>query len=246
VIDTAAVYAETQRSLSEFVRGLPPEELHTNVPATPLWSVRDAVAHLAAEGRLATEGEGPRGVLDILASLNDPEQARLRDEWNAEEVGRRRDLPFDDVVAEWDEQAARVLPMLKGEESFPVQYPFIDSILVTDLSAHGQDIRNAVGRPGERDSPACRIALAGFAVTLGFRLDLLGIPALRLRYDGKERVCGSTEPGATLAGDRYELFRTLSGRRSRRQIEALDWEGDPEPYLSHIPAYGERFDDVSE
>jgi hypothetical protein len=70
--------------------------------------------------------------------------------------------------------------------------------------------------------------------------------ALRLQYDGKERLCGSTDPAVTLSGERYELLRALSGRRSRRQIEALDWEGDREPYVAMVPAYGERLDDVVE
>jgi hypothetical protein len=50
----------------------------------------------------------------------------------------------------------------------------------------------------------------------------------------------------TLSGERYELLRSLTGRRSRRQIEALDWEGDREPYVGMIPAYGEREDDIIE
>jgi hypothetical protein len=59
-------------------------------------------------------------------------------------------------------------------------------------------------------------------------------------------MCGQSDPAVTLTGDRYELLRALSGRRSRPQIEAMDWEGDPEPYLGLVPAYGERFDDVVE
>jgi hypothetical protein len=38
----------------------------------------------------------------------------------------------------------------------------------------------------------------------------------------------------------------LAGRRSRAQIEALDWTGEPDAYLSLLPAYGERADDLNE
>jgi uncharacterized protein (TIGR03083 family) len=245
MLNTAEIYRETRESLRDFVAGLTDAELKTNVPATPDWSVRDAIAHVVGEARITVTGDAPPE-FRLLESLRDPEQAAIRDGINADEIARRRDLPIDEVLSEWDELAERLDPFMRGEVPFPWPEPFLDSVLVSDLSAHGQDVRNAVGKPGERDSAACRIALASFAVALGFRLDSLGMPALRLRYDGKERICGQSEPAVTLSGDRYELLRALTGRRSRRQIEALDWEGDHEAYVGLVPAYGERLDDVVE
>jgi len=245
MLDTAGTYRETRQHLRDFVAGLTDDELNTNVPATPAWSVRDAIAHVVGEARITITGEVPPE-FRLLESLRDPEQARIRDDINADEVARRRDLPFDDVLAEWDELAERLDPFMRGEQPFPWPEPFLDSILVSDLSAHGQDVRNAVRKPGERDSAGCRIALAAFAVGLGFRLDAQDIPSLRVRYDGKERICGRTEPAATVTADRYELMRALTGRRSRAQIEAFEWEGDRETYVPLIPAYGERHDDLVE
>ena len=245
MLDTAGTYRETRQSLRDFVAGLTDDELNTNVPATPDWSVRDAIAHVVGEARITVTGDAPPE-FRLLESLRDPEQAKLRDGLNAGEVARRRDLPFDEVLTEWDDLAGQLDPFMRGERPFPWPEPFLDSILVSDLSAHGQDVRNAVGKPGERDAAACRIALAAFAVGLGFRLDAQGIPALRVRYDGKERICGQTEPAATVTADRYELMRALTGRRGRAQIEAFDWEGDRDTYLPLIPAYGERLDDLVE
>jgi len=245
MLDTAGVYRETRRSLRDFVSGLSDAELKTNVPATPDWSVRDAVAHIVGEARITVTGDAPPE-FRLLESLRDPEQAAIRDGINADEVAARRDLPIEQVLEEWDSLAVELDPFMRGEKPFPWPEPFLDSILVSDLSAHGQDVRNAVGKPGERDSAACRIALASFAVGLGFRLDGMGMPALRLRYDGKERVCGQSDPAVTLSGDRYELMRALTGRRSRSQIEAMDWEGERDPYVPLIPAYGERLDDIVE
>src|SRR5438046_10122278 len=105
-MDTAAVYEETQRSLSELVRGLDADELATTVPATPDWSVRDAIAHLTEEAAFAALGTAPPD-LDLVASVIDPRQADIRERMNAEEVGRRRGLPFEDVVDEWDRMAAK-------------------------------------------------------------------------------------------------------------------------------------------
>ncbi|HET6214793.1 MAG TPA: hypothetical protein VFE14_18140, partial [Micromonosporaceae bacterium] len=72
----------------------------------------------------------------------------------------------------------------------------------------------------------------------------LSLPAFAVRYGEKSRVVGNGEPAATVTADRYELVRMFAGRRSRRQIAAMDWAGDPTPYLPIIPAYGERADDL--
>ncbi|MDP8956987.1 MAG: hypothetical protein M3N24_08525, partial [Actinomycetota bacterium] len=118
--------------------------------------------------------------------------------------------------------------------------------LVTDLATHNQDIRNAVGVPGDRDSEGVSVAFVGYAATLGLRVTQNGLPALRLKYDGKERLAGDGDPATTLTADRYELYRALAGRRSRDQILRLHWVGDPKPYVDLIPAYGPRVDPLEE
>src|SRR2546423_6899291 len=126
--DTAAVYAETRERLRELVAGLSEEELGTNVPATPAWSVRDVVAHLVGEARITNTGDAPPE-FRLLESLRDPGQADLRDRINGEEVARRRDAPFPQVLEEWDGLVEQLMPKLRGEEPFPFPEPFLDSIL---------------------------------------------------------------------------------------------------------------------
>ena len=82
------------------------------------------------------------------------------------------------------------------------------------------------------------VALASYAAALALRLGMRGVPPLRLRYGEKERMVGEGAPGATLSGDRFEIFRALAGRRSAAQMLAMDWEGDPTPYVELVPAYG--------
>ena len=72
------------------------------------------------------------------------------------------------------------------------------------------------------------------------------MPSLELRYDGKSRVLGEGDPGASIAASRYELVRALANRRSTAQIRAYEWTGDPEPYLPIIPAHNPRDDDIVE
>jgi hypothetical protein len=107
-------------------------------------------------------------------------------------------------------------------------------------------VRGALGVPGDRDSAGVSVAFVGYATTLGFKLAANGVAALRLRYGDRERLVGDGEPAASLSGDRYELFRALAGRRSRDQILAMGWEGDPAAYVDLIPAYGPRVDALLE
>jgi uncharacterized protein (TIGR03083 family) len=242
-MDFAAAYAETRDHLVDLVAPLSEERLRTPVPASPAWDVRDVVAHLTGIARDLTVGTVPAD-LRIADSLWDAEQAMVRDDLTAGQVAARRGRPVADVLAEWSDVCDDLLPMLRGERVFPMDGAFVEPIVVTDLSVHAQDVRGALGVPGDRRSAAVGVALASYTVALAIKLRRAGLPALRLRYEGKERVAGDGEPGASVAADRFELVRALSGRRSRDQIRVFDWEGDPEPYLALIPAYGERLDPI--
>jgi hypothetical protein len=63
-----------------------------------------------------------------------------------------------------------------------------------------------------------------------------------------EEEVGATVPAspAWTVKDVVAHLTSFSGRRSTRQIRAMDWTGDPEPYLPLIPAYGERTDPITE
>jgi uncharacterized protein (TIGR03083 family) len=245
VLDLATAYEETQHNLAKLVRDLPDEQLGRIVPASPAWTVKDVVAHVTgvagdvARGRIAPE-------LDLVLALGDPEQADRRDALTASQVGGRRDLSLDEILSEWSAHIEALLPMIRGERPFPQPRPLLDGILVTDLATHAQDVRGAVDRPGDRDSAGVSVAFVGYSRAVALRLAARGLPPLRLRYQQKERMVGEGEPGATLSGDRFELFRAFAGRRSRDQILAMDWEGDPSPYVDLIPAYGPRSDPIVE
>jgi uncharacterized protein (TIGR03083 family) len=245
-IDREAAYEETRRSLGAFVLELDDAELGTTVPACPDWSVKDALAHVVAEAEIAVTGSLPPE-LDLIQALQDEEHAARREAMNAREVAGRRDRTVDELLTEWDGLAEDLRPMLRGEKPFPYPFPFVDSVVVMDVALHSQDIRNALGRPDDRDSNAVRLGMSAYTLGADNKIRLLGLPPLRLRYDGREKVIGGdAEPAATLTADRYELYRALASRRSPGQIRALDWDGDPEPYLPAIPMYGEREDPISE
>ena len=244
-LDTAAAYAETRGRLVELVRDCSEEELGRAVPACPLWSVADVIRHLTGVAEDYVAGD-MRFDLNPVETWHTATGAASGDAFTAGHITRRAGVTLEQVITDWGTATERLLPVLRGEAPAPQAFPFIELAPVSDLAVHAQDVRGALARPGDRESAGVGIALASYAGGLGLRLSARGMPALRIRYGDRERVVGGDVPAATWTGDRYEVFRALAGRRSRRQIQAMGWEGDPSLYLPLIPAYGERTDDLIE
>ncbi len=239
-LDLGSTYLEVQERM---LAAATDDVLDTPVPACPAWAVRDVVGHVAGLAKDAVDGALPS--FNLLDQWRDESVAAKRDDMTDQHVVRSRVMTYDEIVEEWQRTTKALLPMLRGEEPFPGSPPFgMDAVLVTDLWVHDTDIGGTVGRPHPPEDGAMSIALAAYSFGLLPRVQELGLPAFALRYGEKVRVIGDGEPAATVTGDRYELTRMLAGRRSRRQIAAMQWEGDPTPYLAIIPAYGERADDL--
>ena len=76
-----------------------------------------------------------------------------------------------------------------------------------------------------------------------------GLPPLVVSLDGVEHRAVTSTPDEApddatdgevrLAVDGYTALRVLVGRRSERQLRALDWSGtdDPGPYLDHLVVF---------
>jgi uncharacterized protein (TIGR03083 family) len=245
VADLAGAYLETKEHLVPILLELTPGQLETKVPFSPEWSVRDVVAHMASEAHALVGEDIPEGMF-FLDEKRRGERTTVINAWNAGQLERRRFLSLDEILEEWDRDIPLMLEALRGERAFASPYPGQDYVAVVDLAMHSQDIRNLVGRPGDRESAGVGFALPSFGFVLGQRIAEVGLPALELRYDGKSRVLGNGEPGAAVTASRYELVRALANRRSTAQIRAYEWAGDPEPYLPIIPAYNARDDDIVE
>ncbi len=239
MVDLAHAYAETKGAF--LATAGPPESPNWTaaVAATPAWTVLDVCRHVTGLAADAAVGRLPED-LNLLEQFRDPGVVRARDEFADGQVARRQGQEPADTIDEWSEAEAHLLQSLSPDASRPLPFGF-DVILVTDLCVHCDDVTIALGQdPPGTSSAAGKVALAGYCFGLAYRLQALGLPALTLRYDGKERILGDNAVGASVNADRWELLRVLAGRRSRSQILALEWGGDPQPYLELLPAYGER------
>lgn len=215
--DLARMYQQTRERLTTLVSGLDEAQLATPVPACPGWSVADVVGHLAA----ITD--------DVLAGrlTGPPSEAET-----AAQVQRFRGRPMAQTLAGWADQAPRFAEIIAAFEVWPA---------VIDVASHEQDVRGALGRPGARDTETIRL-LARWLMTH------LRVPVpLRVMVEGTLFLAGPDgEPALELATTWYEAFRWRMGRRSRGQLAAMDWSGDPAPALDHLVVFGPATADVIE
>jgi uncharacterized protein (TIGR03083 family) len=238
------LYITQQEALAALVLAYP-DRSGNQVPACPAWTVADLLAHLVELSSDAVSGRLP--VMDLLEQWRDEDVAQSRDQMTADQVDRVAGESMEELVRRWRETTSTLDPMLSGAVPFPEPAPFgLAAILVTDLVIHDQDARGALVVQNAPHGPASSLAMASYLFAVDYRIRQLGLPALGVRYGSKTRLLGTGDPAATVSGTRFELLRAFGGRRSRQQILAFDWEGDPSPYVALIPAYGERADDLVE
>ncbi|WP_233213514.1 maleylpyruvate isomerase family mycothiol-dependent enzyme [Mycobacterium hubeiense] len=211
------LYRETMDRITALVSGLDEKGWATVVPACPEWSVRDVLAHLAA-------------VADDWASgrLAGP----ATDEQTAAQVARFSGVDIDAILATWADASARLHELA---ETTGLEPPLGDIVI------HEHDLRGALDRPGARDSDGVR----RIADEL---LAMLEPPVpLRVRVEDDEYRSGPDgEPELALTTTRFETLRWRTGRRSRSQLAAMDWSGDPTGVLDHLYLFGPAQADLVE
>jgi uncharacterized protein (TIGR03083 family) len=214
-----STYAEGRGRILELVADLSPEAGAAPVPTCPDWSVHDVVAHLAGS------------CADVLAGRTDGIATAA---WADAQVAERRGRPMAALVEEWTGAASR---LEAAADRFP---PPLGVVWILDLTTHEHDIRTALGRPGARHARGVDIGL-GLLVGQAFHGGLCArsLGPLAVRTPGRSWIVGVDAAEAAARGpvdasveaSAFELFRGLTGRRSRDQLAALAWSVDPEPYL---------------
>ena len=210
MVDYAGMYHDLRARVFGVVLDADPVALDALAPAAPEWRVRDLVAHLSGVCADIVDGN-----LDGVTT----------DPWTAAQVDARRDREFPQLLEEWDEKGTLVEAVIRQFPDTPEWQTF-----VADAVTHEHDIRGALSRPGARDSEAV-VTIADAAVGgIGAHLtsEQLGILQLALDDDAPTTV-GAGDTRTTLRIRRFELVRTLTGRRSVSQIVAYDWDGPPHP-----------------
>jgi len=183
------------------------------VPATPAWTVHDVVCHLVG----------------IAADLNAGNfDADGPDAWTASQVQSRRNKTVADLAAEWEHEA------LQFEDGLRILGYEIGSHYVADLLQHTADICHSLSCPWPKDDEALVVGLDFYLISFEQTLLRTNLGAVRVMVAAEQWTLGEGASIATVAADRFELFRALGGRRSDAQIQALAWTGD---FASILPIF---------
>ena len=203
----------------------------------PGWTVRDVLSHLIGIERVLLGDPAPAPLEPLPAHVQNEVGAR-NEAWVAE----RRARPGRDVLAEFEEVAARRLadlrafPVARFDEIGPtpvgeVPYREFMNVRVMDSWVHEQDIRVATGRPGHDSGPAAQLSLDRLASAMPFvvgkqagapegasvRFDLRGSMPRRIDVvvrDGRAKAVSTLDaaPNAVLAMDLEVFWRLACGR----------------------------------
>ena len=219
--DHIAAYRGVRERISAIVRAASPDQLTMIAPATPEWRVHDVVAHLAGEtsdvlaGRLEGVGSDP---------------------WTAVQVADRRDLPTLALLEEWDTNSVQIDPMIPSFGQASGQ-------IVLDGATHEHDIRDALGRPGARDTDAVHIGSDWAAQRIAEAHAAAGLGAMRFETNLWKQTFGDGEHTTTVRVAAFELLRGSTGRRSTAQINAWEWSATPRPELIVMEIFQPRAED---
>jgi uncharacterized protein (TIGR03083 family) len=213
----AELYVDAHDRVVGLVRGLSAEQAQTRVPGTPEWTVHDVVAHLTAIPSDIASGR--------LAGVPSPEET-------GQQADERRDADIAALLDEWAGCIDAVVELARAGR--------IPAPLTIDVITHEQDLRGALHAAHLDDDAALRFAVTGYSIGLSRRIKAAGLPALRLRDParGFDATAGEGEPAVTVSAREFDIFRALAGRRSRDQVAAFDWAGDPTPYLDVLCVFG--------
>lgn len=217
---TAGLYQETRERIVALVSGLDDAAWRFRVPACPRWCVRDVVAHLTAVAEDWASGR--------LAGAP-------TDEETAAQIARFGGCDSAQILTAWMAAAAQLDHMAETAGLAPP---------LGDITCHEHDIRAAIGRPGARDSAAVWSTSDQLLAALQTPVPLqVTVEDARYRSGPDD---GTQRAEIQLSTTRFEALRWRTGRRSRAQLAAMEWSGDPTPVLDHLYMFGPADADLIE
>lgn len=249
--DTIDTLVETWTSLTELCSGLTEEQWKT-ATVLPEWTVQDNLAHIVGTERALQGLPSTDHRTDALAHTRNPIGVA-----NEHEVDARRHLSGAEVLAEWrDVMALRIETLRAADDAYfdePTMTPtgpgtradFLH-IRVLDCWAHEQDIRHALGIPGNNGSASAAHTIdrltrtlpivvgkrAGTADGDAVRFELTGPVARTLTYEVQGGRAGlverpTKEPVTTLRMDSDTFACLALGRRPGPDLaEWVEISGD--------------------
>jgi len=217
-LDAADLYEGTRLAFLDLVRSLDDDQRKTQVPATPAWNVLDVLAHVIG--------------INADLRLGRFNGTSASDEWTDAQVASRRGRSLDALAREWDAEA----PVFEdGLRAFGYE---MGSHFLGDLLQHVSDVRHALGMMRVPDDETLLVALDFYLDSFHETLVTAGVGSVRVRPSGDKWTLGAGAIVASWVADRYEVFRSLGGRRDEAQIRAYEWTGAVDAIVPLVSRYG--------
>src|SRR5438067_13082070 len=108
--DLAAAYHDARIAMTTLAREASNKARDTRVPACPDWTVHDLVAHVTSIASSLSSGAFPPDLNPV--QFWDDDMAQLRDRFVDGALAERRDLPLEQILAEWDASGPRIERMI--------------------------------------------------------------------------------------------------------------------------------------
>lgn len=211
-VEPSYAYARVRDELIAALLPLDAAATATTVPACPAWTVKDVVAHLC--GLNAEKLAGVPGRLGT-------------DEATTRQVADRATKTLGQVVDEWLALADPVGALMSED-------PVVGSAFLADLVIHAYDIAEVLGQPTAAAAAATPGAARRYIAPLQDRVaSQLGL-ALDIELIDDSSWPASqhgVESRPSLRATPHDFLRSVTGRRTRAQVEALGWSADPAPIL---------------
>ena len=214
------LYPELRERLITLVQALDASDLVRTVPLTPGWTIEQVVAHVC--GLNADVAAGAREGLGT-------------DERTSAQVSTRAEMSVEDVCDEWRGYDAAM-------KAVAAEISLLEERLAADLVIHLHDVQHALGLPIDQTDAATASAAHVYCMRIPERW--AAATGLQVSIELSDGYCSTTdgEPDLTLRAAPYDFLRSVSGRRSRAQVEALDWSGDATAVLDHFSPYADLGD----
>lgn len=214
------LYEQIRDQMIGLVGSLDPPQLAQTVPLTPGWTIADVVAHVCGLNA------------DVVAGAR---EGLGSDERTSHQVESRSGQSTQAICDEWLGYSDAMSQVID-------ETPLLGVRLAADLVVHLHDVQHALGASVDRESAG---SVSGGRVYAGRTtariVEATGV-ALTIDLDGErfEPAAGTDVnlPALVLQTTPYDFLRSVTGRRSRREVLALDWSDDPAAVIDHLCPYG--------
>ncbi len=201
-------YAKVRDELIAALDTLDDGAASQSVPSCPEWNVKDVVAHICGlnEEKLA-------GVQGSLGS----------DEATVRQVTARSGMTLGQIVDEWRSLAEPVGEFMAGDQIAATAF-------LADLVIHVYDLAEVLGQTTTAAAVATPMSAHRYISLLQERVaDRVAIALDIELTDGTTWPApqGTADRNVTLRATPHDFLRSVTGRRTRAEVEALDWSIDP-------------------